>query len=162
MGSTPYVLGRMTSLVSPFTASLLPGWCLTWLPTTNRASISSCKRAVHQQTLSTLTGQKKLNGQLQLSIPTAALKPAHAQIPGTAPTCTESTVSLTTHRMSNREMMGSVRSTFSENVSDGSYRPPGSHRQSKSNRLQGCSFGGRTDLQYITEDFSARLICAPD
>lgn len=35
-------------------------------------------------------------------------------------TCTGSTVSLTTHRMSKREMMGSVRSTFSEKVSEGS------------------------------------------
>lgn len=35
-------------------------------------------------------------------------------------TCTGSTVSLTTHRTSKREMMGSVRSTFSEKVSEGS------------------------------------------
>lgn len=35
-------------------------------------------------------------------------------------TWTGSTVSLTTHRTSKREMMGSVRSTFSEKVSEGS------------------------------------------
>lgn len=43
-------------------------------------------------------------------------------------TWTGSTVSLTTHRMSKREIIGSVRSTFSEKVSEGSYRPPVTQR----------------------------------
>lgn len=49
--------------------------------------------------------------------------------PGWLCTWTGSTVSRTTHRMSKREMIGSVRSTFSEKVSEGSYRPPVTQRK---------------------------------
>lgn len=98
--------------------------------------------------------------QQQLSIPTAL---PQTQIHCTACTCTGSTVSLTTHRISKREMMGSVRSTFSEKVSDGSYRPPGAQRQTfKSNtgfraealRQTQISFVGRC---YCLFDFCLRL-----
>lgn len=39
-------------------------------------------------------------------------------------TCTGSTVSRTTHSTSKRDIIGSVRSTFSAKVSEGSYLPP--------------------------------------
>lgn len=39
-------------------------------------------------------------------------------------TCTGSMVSLTTHSTSKRDTIGSVRSTFSANVREGSYLPP--------------------------------------
>ena len=64
---------------SSLSCSVPLGWCLTWLPTTNRANISSC---------------------------------------------TGSTISRTTHKMSKRDRIGSVKSTFSANVSDASYLPP--------------------------------------
>ena len=38
--------------------------------------------------------------------------------------CTGSTISLTTHKISKRDKIGSVRSTFSMNVREGSYLPP--------------------------------------
>lgn len=51
-------------------------------------------------------------------------------------TCTGSTVSRTTHSTSKRDTIGSVRSTFSAKVSEGSYLPPEREQQSHINSLR--------------------------
>lgn len=98
---------------------------VTWVVLDMAANNEPGKHFILQES----SGHADTEANLQLSTPPGA---PQAPTDSTACTCTGSTVSLTTHRMSKRETMGSVRSTFSEKVNDGSYRPPGTQRQPES------------------------------